>query len=102
MMATCDGCLHKEVCFTYCEKQHKEEGCATCSIRMCGYVLSRRVCEYFASITRGRAYWIIDKGGQWAECSHCHEASKLSAMEHKDCCPACGAIMDEESVVIHP
>lgn len=40
------------------------------------------------------AHWIID--GDWGECSHCHEASKLSVMEHKDYCPACGAIMDEE------
>ena len=46
------------------------------------------------------AVWIID--GDWGECSHCHEASKLSVMEHKDYCPACGAKMGEESVVIHP
>lgn len=48
------------------------------------------------------AHWIIDKGGQWAECSNpkCREASKISVMEHKDFCPACGAIMDEESVVV--
>lgn len=46
------------------------------------------------------AHWIIN--GDWGECSRCHETSKLSVMEHKDYCPACGAIMDEESVVNHP
>lgn len=40
------------------------------------------------------AHWIIN--GDWGECSHCHEASKLSVMEHKDYCPACGAHMIEE------
>ena len=44
------------------------------------------------------ARWIVY--GDWAECSHCHEASKLYVMDHKDYCPACGASMDEESVVI--
>lgn len=42
------------------------------------------------------AHWIIN--GDWGECSSCHEASKLSVMEHKDYCPACGAIMDEEVI----
>lgn len=37
------------------------------------------------------AHWIIN--GDWGECSSCHEASKLSVMEHKDYCPACGAYM---------
>lgn len=46
------------------------------------------------------AHWIIDKGGQWAECSNCHEDEKIAVMVHKDFCPACGAIMDEESVVV--
>ena len=41
-----------------------------------------------------RAHWIVY--GNWRECSHCHEASKLSVMEHKDYCPACGARMIEE------
>ena len=49
-----------------------------------------------------KAHWIIDRGCDWGECSQCHEASKLSVMEHKDYCPACGAIMDEESVVVRP
>lgn len=42
------------------------------------------------------AHWIID--GDWAECSNpkCREASKISIMEHKDYCPACGARMCEE------
>lgn len=42
------------------------------------------------------AHWIIN--GEWGECSNpkCREASKLSVMDHKDFCPACGAIMDEE------
>lgn len=40
------------------------------------------------------AHWIIS--GDWGECSNCHEASKLSVMEHKDYCPACGAQMIEE------
>lgn len=39
-------------------------------------------------------HWIIN--GDWGECSHCHEASKLSVMDHKDYCPACGARMDGE------
>lgn len=42
------------------------------------------------------AHWIIDKGGDWGECSNCHEASRMSVMEHKDYCPACGARMIEE------
>ena len=46
------------------------------------------------------AHWIIDKGGVWAECSNCHEDEKIAVLAHKDFCPACGAIMDEESVVI--
>lgn len=45
------------------------------------------------------AHWIIN--GDWAECSNCHESSKLAVLEHKDFCGACGAAMDEESVVIH-
>ena len=46
------------------------------------------------------AHWIIN--GDWAECSNCHEDEKIAVLVHKDYCPACGAIMDEESVVIHP
>lgn len=42
------------------------------------------------------AHWIIFKGGQWAECSRCHEDEKIAVLVHKDYCPACGAIMDEE------
>ena len=52
----------------------------------------------FATDKNDGGKWIIN--GEWGECSHCHEASKLSVMEHKDYCPACGASMDEESVVI--
>lgn len=37
------------------------------------------------------AHWIVDKGGNWGECSNCKETSKLSVMEHKGYCPACGA-----------
>lgn len=48
------------------------------------------------------AHWIIDDGGQWAECSRCHEDEKIAEKVHKDFCGACGAAMDEESVVIHP
>ena len=49
---------------------------------------------------RKHAHWIIN--GDWGECSNCHESSKLAVLEHKDFCGACGAIMDEESVVITP
>lgn len=42
------------------------------------------------------AHWIIDEGGDWAECSNCHEDEKIAVLVHKDYCPACGAIMDEE------
>lgn len=46
------------------------------------------------------AHWTIN--GKWAECSNCREGEKIAVLVHKDYCPACGAIMDEESVVIHP
>lgn len=42
------------------------------------------------------AHWIID--GEWAECSGCHEDEKIAVLVHKDFCPACGAIMDEEAI----
>lgn len=42
------------------------------------------------------AHWIIDEGGQWAECSNCHEEEKIAMLVHKDYCPACGAHMSEE------
>lgn len=45
------------------------------------------------------AHWTIN--GDWAECSSCHEASKIS-VKHNDYCSACGARMDEESVVVLP
>ena len=47
---------------------------------------------------RAHAHWIIDEGGQWAECSNCHEDEKIAVLVHKDYCPACGAIMDEEVI----
>ena len=40
-----------------------------------------------------KAHWIIN--GDWGECSSCHESSKLSVMDHKAFCPACGARMEE-------
>lgn len=46
------------------------------------------------------AHWTIN--GKWAECSNCREGEKIAVLVHKDYCPACGAIMDEGSVVIHP
>ena len=42
------------------------------------------------------AHWIVDEGGKWAECSHCHEAEKIGEMENRNYCPNCGAKMIEK------
>jgi len=85
-MATCKECLHAVVCGKLI--WNEKDGAI-----ICGDFKARS--EYVEQI---HAHWIID--GEWAECSNCHEDEKIAVMQHKDYCPACGAIMDEESVCI--
>ena len=86
-MATCKhDCIHYSAC--------KLMGDAMESSVCVGKNADKR-CQSFDNkseyICRVHAQWVVD--GDWGECSHCHEASKLSMMEHKDFCPACGAKM---------
>ena len=88
-MATCKECLHAVVCGKLI--WNEKDGAI-----ICGDFKARS--EYVKQ--QVHAHWIIDEGGKWAECSNpkCREASKISEMEHKAFCPACGAIMDEEVI----
>jgi len=94
-----DGSLHYENLQNGCGTMFPDEGYSFClkdgTVPTDSYpyidIGGKRVLEI-------HAHWIINK--EWAECSNCKEASKLAVLEHKDFCGACGAIMDEESVVI--
>lgn len=83
-MATCEKCIHQYVCAKLIWKE--KDGTLTC--------------EDFRYRHKDKmhTHWIIY--GDWGECSNCHESSKLAVLEHKDFCGACGAAMDEESVVV--
>lgn len=86
-MTTCQECLHVAVCGKLI--WNEKDGTI-----ICGDFKARS--EYVKQ--QVHAHWIIDKGGVWAECSNCHEDEKIAVLVHKDFCPACGAIMDEEAI----
>lgn len=61
-----------------------------------GFLRCRRIVREAPTIAPSiHAHWIIN--GEWAECSGCHEDEKIAVLVHRDYCPACGAIMDEEA-----
>ena len=97
-MATCKDCIHCAAC----DEMYMQ--LTSDSMDGIEYIEGAEDCPHFESCSEHKrqihAHWIIDKGGVWAECSNCHEDEKIAVLAHKDFCPACGAIMDEESVVI--
>lgn len=77
-MAACRDCACFPVCHECFFRGFNADGCP--------YLVAKRQA----------AHWITGWAvANWAECSNCHEAVKLSEMDHKRFCPACGARMEE-------
>lgn len=94
-----DGSLHYENLQNGCGTMFPEEGYSFCFEDGTEPMWSAPCIDIGGEKSVGiHAHWIINKDR--AECSNCKESSKIAVLEHKDFCGACGAIMDEESVVI--
>lgn len=96
-----DGSLHYENLQNGCGTMFPEEGYSFCledGAELTGVIPYIDVGGEKGERVEIHAHWIIN--GDWAECSNCHEDEKIAVLVHKDYCPACGSIMDEESVVI--